>query len=461
MTILYFVMALGILVFVHEFGHFIAAKKQGIGVEKFSLGFGPRLFSFQRGETTYMVSALPLGGYVKLHGEDPNAEGARTEEAKREEAEDPKSYSARPLHQRVLVVSAGPLMNLLLAGVLMPVIFMIGRMEPLYMDQRPVVVGVRGGSPADKIGLKKGDEILEINGEAPETWKDFMDYVLLHGDEEASLVFKRQGATLTRSVKIGKSENHAGFLGIEPSWFLGNEPIIDEVSPGSPAAESGILSGDEVLGINGSSVESWTDMSEKVGAGGGKRIEVRVRRGKEDHTVFLTPQFDEGTKRWRMGVQKDTARLKEHFVQKKYGFGEAIVEGTRENIKLSGLTLSVLGRLVTFNLSYKTLGGPIRIAQASSMAAKSGLSDFLYFLAFLSLQLGILNFLPFPVLDGGHLLFFGIETVIRRPVSVRLRGYAEQAGFVLLISLMLLVTLNDVDSVWGFRQILEKIGNLF
>lgn len=451
MTILYFIIALGVLVFIHEFGHFIVAKKQGIGVEKFSMGFGPKLFGWTRGETTYMVSLLPFGGYVKLRGEDPE-----------EGAEGKDSYSARPIWQRSLVVFAGPAMNLVLAFVLMPLIFMLGRTEPIFLDQKPVVVGIRKDSPAEKISLKKGDQILSVDGKVFEKWKDLLDYIILHADQLVEMKIGRGDELLTKTVVIGKSpETHAGFLGIEPGYFIGNEPVIDEVSPESPAQVSGLKPGDEVFQIDSVPVESWTDMSDQVSASAGNKLAITVRRSGKILTVFLVPRYDESMKKWLIGVKKDTEKRGEAFVQKKYGFGEAIIQGTQENLKLAGLTLSVLGRLVTANLSYKALGGPIRIAQASAMAAKSGLSDFLYFLCFLSIQLGVLNLLPFPVLDGGHLLFFGIETIQKKPVSARVRGWAEQVGFVLLITLMILVTFNDVQNLWNVSQLLERIRHIF
>lgn len=452
MTILYFIIALGVLVFVHEFGHFIAAKKQGIGVEKFSLGFGPKLFSFTKGETTYLVSALPFGGYVKLKGEDPDAEDAK----------DPKAYSAHPMYQKFLVVFAGPLMNLVLAFLIMPIVFMVGRLEPVYLDQKPVVIGVRLDSPAEKVGLKKGDMILEINQKTMENWKDVLDFVLVHPEEEVILKINRGGDVLSREAVIGKSlDTHAGTLGVEPSYFIGNDPVVDRVAPEGPAAQAGVKPGDEVVEINGIPIQTWTDMSERVGESGGKKLALTLKRDQKKVTVSLAPRYDQAHEKWLMGVEKDLGKAQESFVRKKYPFQEAMTRGIRENVKLSGLTLSVLGRLVTFKLSYKTLGGPIRIAQASAMAAKSGLSDFLYFLAFLSLQLGVLNLLPLPVLDGGHILFFGIEAVSGRPVSAKARQIAEQVGFVLLISLMLLVTLNDVNSIWGVGQMIEKLRHLF
>ncbi len=452
MTILYFVIALGLLVFIHEFGHFLAAKKQGIGVEKFSIGFGPKLFGWTRGETTYMVSALPFGGYVKLHGEDPADS----------DASDPRSYAARPVLHRIAVVFAGPFMNLVLALLLMPLVFLIGRMEPAFLDQKPVVIGILENSPAEKIGLKKGDEILRIDGQETSTWKGFLDTVLLHGGSEVELQFKRGDEILSRRMTVEESaEHHAGTSGIEPTYFIGNDPVIDGVAPGSSAAAAGIHKGDRVVKINQAPITTWTEMSEKIGAGEGKKVEVTVKRGTETFTLSLAPRYDESLKKWLIGVQKDTTQEGLGFVRKQYPFGEAIKKGVEEDIKLTGLTFTVLGRLVTGRLSYKTLGGPIRIAQASAMAAKTGLSNFIYFLAFLSLQLGVLNLLPMPALDGGHLLFFAIEGIQRKPLSMRIRLWMEQAGFILLISLMLLVSLNDVESIWGFRHILDSIKHLF
>ncbi|MBI3541434.1 MAG: RIP metalloprotease RseP [Deltaproteobacteria bacterium] len=453
MTIVYFVIALGLLVFIHEFGHFIAAKKQGIGVEKFSIGFGPKLFSYQGKETTYMVSLLPFGGYVKLRGEDPAEENATT---------DKSSYSARPIGHRFGVVFAGPFMNLLLALFLMPIVFMIGRTEPAFLSQKPVVIGVKSDSPAEMAGLSKGDEILEIANHPTSTWEDLIHFVMIHGKEEVALKVKRGESVLPMKLTLSEqAELHTGSMGIEPTYFIGNEAIIDEVAPGSVAAAAGLMAGDEVVRINDSPIQGWIEMTERVDAAKGKSLMVTVRRRAEIQTVLLTPRYDEGLKRWLMGIRKNSDKKTDAFVVKKYPLGEAVVRGAKENLKLTDLTFSVLGRLVTLKLSYKTLGGPIRIAQASAMAAKSGLADFIYFLSFLSLQLGLLNFLPIPALDGGHLLFFGIEKITRRPTSMRLRQTIEQIGFFLLISLMLAVTLNDVNSVWGFAHLLEKIKHIF
>jgi regulator of sigma E protease len=277
------------------------------------------------------------------------------------------------------------------------------------------------------------------------------------------LLVRHDGQESSHKVIIAESpETHAGTLGIEPTYFIGNEPVVDEVSAGSPAEEGGLKAGDKILQINQVPIETWTEMTDQVGASEGQKLAVVVKRGEELINVFVVPRYDDSLKKWLLGIKKDTQKAEGGAFQKRrYGFGEAVTHGIEENWKLGKLTFSVLGRLVTLKLSYKTLGGPIRIAQASALAAKSGLSDFLYFLCFLSLQLGILNLLPLPVLDGGHLLFFSIEAIRRKPVSLKVRMVIEQAGFFLLITLMVLVTLNDVQNIWNVGKFFEKIKSLF
>ena len=478
MTIVYFILSLGILVSIHEFGHFIMAKIQGIGVEIFSIGFGPKIFSFKRswrGETEYRISILPLGGYVKLHGDDSESPQDAPDSKEKKTVKDPASYSERPILHRFPIVFAGPFMNLLLAFLIMPVVFLLGRYEPAFLGQKPVIMKILPHSAAEKAGLQKGDEILSIDSlstsrpeQAPTkmTWKTVLDETILKSNQEITLHLKRGHETLSQKLVVEESPStHTGLLGIEPMLFIGNDPVIDEVSPDSPAEKAGLKPGDKVLSIDGTPIETWTAMSDQVSLSGGKPIAIEILRGDRTLTLSVTPKLDESSSesrgRWLMGVRKSNEGNKGDLILKKYSLKEALVEGSKENIKLAGLTLSVLKQLVTAQLSYKTLGGPIRIAQASAMAAKSGLSDFLYFLAFLSMQLGVLNLLPIPALDGGHLLFFGIEAVTRRPPSPRVRSIIEQTGFFALLSLMLLVTLNDVNSVWGFRNLLNKIVHLF
>ncbi|MDO8461628.1 MAG: RIP metalloprotease RseP [Deltaproteobacteria bacterium] len=452
MTIIYFVVALGLLVFVHEFGHFLVAKLSGIRVEKFSLGFGPKLIGFRRGETDYRLSLLPLGGYVKLSGEDPDSP----------EADQPNSYSHKSIFQRLGVVVAGPFMNLLLAFVFMAVVFFIGKMEPAYLDQKPVVLGVAHDSPAASAGLEKGDEILQINGQSYTTWRNLIDQILLHPGDSFDLVIRRGDQLLEKKVALSTHQaTGSGFLGIEPGLFIGNDPVVDEVVPEGPAAQAGLVQGDRVISVSGAPIETWTEMSEKISASEGKPIALSLKRGEMVQEKVVSAQYDKEGKRWFIGIRKDSEKTGAPQVLKKYPLGQAIKMGALENLKLTDITFGVLGRLVTFQLSYKALGGPIRIAQGAAMAAESGISYFLYFVAFLSLQLGILNILPIPVLDGGHVVYLLAEKIIRRPVSMRVRAIADQTGMVLLILLMVLVTFNDINSVWGVSHLFEKMKSIF
>ncbi len=450
MTILYFIIALGVLIFIHELGHFIIAKRAGVYVEVFSLGFGPRILGFRKGETLYQVSLLPLGGYVKMKGEDPSSE----------EAADPRSFSQKSLKARFAVVFAGPLMNLLLALLIMPVVFMMGRPVPAYLDKAPVVQGVLVDSPAEKLGLQSGDKILTVAGEETSTWSDLMRAVLLRPDSEVVVEWDRQGKLVAETVRIRtRGKANTAYLGVEPPHLAAESTRIDDVTPNGPAASASLQAGDEVVAINNEPISSWSKMSERVQDSKGEALTVEVKRGGETVVVTLKPEFNEGMERYLLGIQK-SAGIGESVIRK-YPFGEAIIEGTKENLRLVGLTFRVVGRLITFQLSYKSLGGPIRIAQASASAAQSGVAAFLFFMAFLSVQLGILNLLPIPVLDGGHLFFMGIEAIRRKPVSQRVQGIAIQVGLFVLLFLMLIVTVNDIDMVWGFREMFDKVRSIF
>ncbi len=448
MTFLYFLIALGVLIFVHELGHFILAKRQGVKVEEFSLGFGPRIIGVRKGETDYRISALPLGGYVKMLGEDPDDEKG---------ADDQRSFAKKSVWQRVKIVAAGPLMNLVFSLAVMPLVFFIGRSEPVFLREKPVVPGVRSESPAEMAGLRKNDLILAIDGKQVKDWEDVLNKFILSPNGHLNLTIERGSKTFDQDVAVTEMpEIRGGYVGIEPMLFLGNEAVIDNVAPGGPAETAGIKKGDRVISVNGRPVGDWLGLSELVSKSGGEETRLEVMRGEEKLSLTVKPLYNEEAKRWLIGIVKDRqSGLPMEIVR--LGLFDSIVEGTKENVKLVGLTFTVLGRLFTGGISYKVLGGPVIIAKASAAAAASGISNFLYFLAFLSLQLSIINILPIPVLDGGHLLFFGIEAVRRKPLSVKVRQYATQAGFFLLIGFMLLVTWNDLESVFGLKSLIKKL----
>lgn len=447
MTIVYFIIALGILIFVHELGHFIMAKRAGIFVETFSLGFGPRLVGFKCGDTDYRISLLPFGGYVNMRGEEPADE----------KAGDPQSFAVKSVWARVKVIVWGPLMNLILCLVFMPIVFMIGRQEPVFLREAPVLMDVRAGSPAADAGLMKGDTVVALDGKEISTWEDVLNRVLLEPNANIKFDLKRNGELIEKEIKVsGMPEMRGGYIGIEPMLFYGNEAVVGGVSASGAAAKAGIKGGDKVISFAGKEIKDWVGLSETIGRSGASEQNIVIERGGEKLSLRVQPEFNKDFGRYVIGIMQDT-KNGVPMVIRKLSFADAIVAGTKENIKLARLTFDVLKKLVTLKLSYKVLGGPIIIAKVSAAAAASGLSDFIYFLAFLSLQLGILNLMPVPVLDGGFLVFLGIEAIIRRPLSVKIRNIATQVGFVALISFMLLVTYNDIDKVWGIREIINKI----
>ncbi|UCD83640.1 MAG: RIP metalloprotease RseP [Deltaproteobacteria bacterium] len=437
-TFISFIFVLGILIFIHELGHFLLAKRIGVEVEKFSLGFGPRLVGVRRGETDYVISALPLGGYVKLRGEDPGEELTN----------DPRELNSRSIGERLWIFGAGSLMNLILPFMLMPIVYLIGIQMPSYLDKEPLIGWVMEDSPAENSGLRPGDEIISINGEGIETWEELRTTIMANPGQELLIELKRGKQVIQRSLVSERDpENGTGSVGIVPPM----RPIIGEVSPGYPAEEAGLREGDMITAIDGRQVSHWVEMSQIIRGNPDKELSFLISRGEGQFTADIRPKFNEEAGVGLIGI----ARYQETTL-KKYKPLPAVVEGCKRVFVLFKLTFVVIGKLFTLNLSIKSLGGPIMIAQVASQAARSGFTDLLALMAFLSLQLGILNLLPIPVLDGGHLLFLGIESVLGRPVSIRRREIAQQIGVFLLISLMAVVFYNDILRTWG-----EDISRLF
>ncbi len=465
MTIFYFIIGLGLLIFVHELGHFLFAKFSGIRVERFSLGFGPHIGK-KIGETEYCISALPLGGYVKMSGQEDFEEGEIVP------LDDPRAFSSKSIWIRLGVVLAGPGMNLVLPFLLMPLVFMVGRQEPKYLRQAPVVLGVQEQSPAEKSGLQKGDVLQSINGKPVAHWREVLNQMSSPGGTVLQLEIQRQGQTLKKELTLSVGKEGVGnFSGIEPTLFYDVDPIIGGFGENSPAKAAGMKEEDWVVAVSHQPIRDWNQMSERVNASGGKPLVFTVKRKSGELDLTITPMLNESSpwlqltyalnapKRYLIGVAK--GMNPEHYEKIRYGFVEAIEKGIHENMVLFGMTFRVLKDLVTLKASVKELGGPIRIAEISAKAAEQGVGNFLFLLAFLSIQLGVLNLLPVPVLDGGHVAFMVYEGVARKPLSMKKRLIAQQVGMVLLLTLMVFVTFNDINSVWGFKQIFESVKGWF
>lgn len=425
-TILAFVFVLGVMIFFHELGHFLVAKKIGVRVEKFSLGFGPKLVGFKKGETEYLVSAFPLGGYVKMTGENPDEETTGAE----------YEFSSRTVAERAGIVTAGPGMNLILAFLFLSFVFMLGRQIPQYLTLKPVIGWVENGSLAQQVGLEVGDLIKKINSQPVTTWEEVFTTLATNPQGEFRFDIDRGGTLFTKTIPAQKAgEAEAASLGIAQY----TPPKVGGVTPGFPAEKAGLEVGDEITRIDDTPIDHWITLSEIIHASKDKNLRLEVLRDGRKFEVMVTPQYSPANDISLIGISAYT-----EMVIRKYNFLESFGQGFSEMGRLLYMTMDFLWKLINGAASPQNLGGPIMIAKFAGTAAESGASDLLYFMGFLSLQLGILNLFPIPILDGGHLVFFLYETIRRKPLSLKKQEIAQQVGMLLLILLMSYVIYNDI-----------------
>ncbi len=426
-TVISFVVVLGILIFIHELGHFAMAKLCGVGVEKFSLGFGPKIAGFKTGETEYRLSLLPLGGYVKMVGE---SQDETVSDADRE-----RSFTHKPIYKRAAIVVSGPVMNLILAVILMPIIYIIGIQVPVYLEGKPVVGYVEEGSAAWKAGIRKGDLLREVNGKSVKNWEALTGIILASPGNIVSIRIDREGKYLeTELLLTAASDGLKDMGGLYPPM----RPVIGAVSKGYPADKAGLQTGDTILSIDGIEVSHWLEVHNMI-KGDGREKSIILERNGDIREVAIRPRWEKGVGGYLIGISP----MQESII-KRYGLSESIEKGVKKSMDLMVLVFIIMKKLFLGELSIKTLGGPIMIAQVAGQAAETGTSAILSLMAFLSLQLGILNLFPFPVLDGGHLLFFGIEGLRGRPLNEKTMVIIQQVGIALLILLMVVVTYNDI-----------------
>jgi len=420
MTFVYFLIVIGILVFVHEFGHFIMAKRAGVRVEKFSLGMGPKLFGFKKGDTEYVLSALPLGGYVKMAGENPDEDPTGA----------PDEFQSKTVWQRAMIAVTGPLTNIVLAFIIMPLVFMVGT-----YSEGPAKVGyVEKGSPAERAGFMAGDVIGEINGRSISDWTKALTLIAVNPDTDVTVNIERQGEKKTMTLR----PELATELKIGTSGLVPDMPAeIGKLKPGFPAEQAGVMVNDKIIAIDGKTIYHWIQFSTLVRDSKGSKLTLTLERNGKRMEKIVTPKEDGG--RQVIGVEP-VMRL----VFKKYGFFESLRLGFDKTIESVDLTFITLKKLITFDLSIKTLGGPVMIAQMSGQAAAAGLSAFLSLLAMISISLGVLNLLPIPVLDGGMILFLVIEAIRKKPLSRKVMEVSQSIGAGLLITLIAVVSYNDV-----------------
>lgn len=435
-TTLAFLFVLGVLVFVHELGHFLAAKRVGIRVLKFQLGFNPTILRFRRGDTEYGIGALPLGGYVKMAGE--TSEDERTGR--------PDEFLSKTKWQRFQVLIAGPAMNILLAVVVLAGVLYRGINLPIYEDQPPVVGVVAEGSPAAKAGIVPGDRITAVAGSRVDTWRDFLIAVGSRPNREIPISFLHNGIETTRqatTTAAAGSRFEIGEIGVFPDVH----PHVPIVYPGEPAEHAGIKAGDVILAIDGVPITFGWQLTDVIAKNPEKPITVSVMREDGRHEIQATPGR-RGDRGW-LGIS-----IAEATRSIKPGVFEAISMSVQQNIETSGLIFQTLKGLLTRETSPKQILGPVGIAQLSGEYAAISWIALLGLMANLSLNLGLVNLLPIPVLDGGHIFIMFLEGVARRDFSIRVKEKMLIAGFVVLMMLMVTVIYNDLTRIGWIERLM-------
>jgi regulator of sigma E protease len=435
-TLLAFLFVLGVLIFVHELGHFLAARRHGVRVLTFSLGFGPKVLKVKRGDTEYCISAVPLGGYVKMAGENP---------------EDPRSgqpdeFLSKTKWQRFQILFAGPAMNIILAVVVTAfVLAMQGVRIPIYADEPALIGSVVPGSPAEKADLRSGDRIVTIAGDTIATWKDLDIAIgIRRPNRDLSVTAIRNGQTITTTVRpVAEGKYELTEIGVLPDA----NPLITRVIAGERAEQAGLKPGDIILAVNGARMATRPQLIDVISKNGGKPIQVTVRRGDGEVTVTATPE-QRGNRGW-LGVE-----LSEPTKSFTPGPFEAVKLSVEHNIESSGLIFRTLAGLFTGETSVRQLQGPVGIAQLSGESAQEGFITLLSLMAMLSINLGILNLMPVPVLDGGHILIMALEGIARRDFSMQVKEKMLLAGFVVLMMLMVTVIYNDLTRISWIERLM-------
>lgn len=423
MNIIFVFLVFQFLIFIHELGHFLAAKKFGVAVEEFSLGIPPRIISKKIKETLYVLSLLPIGGYVKIKGFIQN-----------ENSTEPDNYSSKTIWQRSVIIFSGPLFNLILSFLLLTIVFLIGIERPITNEISPLVGKLDATSIAAQSGLQKGDIILRIANKKVTTWQELELQIFQNiGKKAVILTVEREDRIFDLTFpapKINISYGLAPFL----------NPIVGQVVAGSVAEKVGIKKGDLIISINDESVTEWSDISATLNKSNNdeaKDFSILLKRNAHTQEVLFQPSWNESTQKWVLGVGLPT-------IKKNY----SLLGSLQKSIKTIGsnitATFSFIGKLILGRTSSEALGGPIMIATVISRSIQSSFIDLLYITAFISLQLAIFNLLPIPALDGGHLLLLLFEKIKGKAPSVKFRKNFQTVGFMLLLGLIIFVTTQDI-----------------
>jgi regulator of sigma E protease len=431
---------LGFMILIHEFGHYAAAKFFKVRVEVFSIGFGTRLGGFRKGETDYRISAIPLGGYVKMAGENPMDE--RTG--------DPGEFLSHPRWQRFIIAVAGPAMNILLAVGLLTGVYMIRYEHAIYLDKPAVIGWVLPDTPAAKAGIERGDRIKEIDGVENPTWEQVIPKVALSPNQTVSVTIERDGQQLQKTlVPEPTGLEQYGSMG----WLEESPTIVTELDPGMPAEKAGVKVGDVIDAVNGQKVHHISEMVTMLQDTKDQTVEVTVLRNGQRLTFPLKPELTDSEgggrrPRYRVGIHSEPTTVS------RLPFAAAVTKSVEVNERSSFLILELIKKMVMRKISMRQVEGPIGIGGAVGRAAsEKGWMPLLEITAAISLNLGIFNLLPIPILDGGVILLLLVESLIRRDISLPIKERIYQAAFVFLVLFAVMVIYNDlVKTLPGLAQ---------
>jgi regulator of sigma E protease len=431
-SIWWFLILIGVMILIHELGHYWAARFFDVRVDAFSFGFGPRLFGFRKGETDFRFSLILFGGYVKMAGQEPGDENAN----------DPRSFMTKPRWQRLIISFAGPFMNMVLAVGLLAGLYMV-HYEKLPNRPDPIIGYVLPDGAAAKAGLREGDQVVQIDNKVDPTWEDIAMHEMATAGHQIDVWVVRDGQRQHETVKpASDAKSGAGVAG----WAESSQIEIVSVVSGMDAQRAGLRHGDILMSVNGQPIRSTYKLHDIINGLAGKPVTLVYERNGQQHEVVVTPAKKnlEGTEQWMIGVS-----LEPKLVITQLSFPEAVSESVHQNVKYAGLIYTMLRGIIEHKMSARSLSGPIGIAQMSGEMAREGAIPFFGLMAMVSLNLAVVNLLPIPIMDGGVILLLLIEMFMRRDLSLRVKETVFKLGFVFLMVVMAFVIYNDISKLAG------------
>lgn len=423
-----FIFVLGVMVVFHELGHYLAARYFKVRVESFAFGFGPRLFGFKHGGTDFKVCLLPLGGYVKMAGESFAVNTG-----------DPDELAAKPRWQRFIIMAMGPVFNFILAIALLAGLYMHSFERPAFLEAQPRIEHVQADTGAAEAGLQPGDLIRSLDGQAVETWQDVEIAAALTLNRTVPVEAERDGKLQTFQVFIAESSGNEGISYV--GWGGGYDVILRKIENGSPSDTAGLQSGDLLRRMDGRDIRSTSQVVELIQAAAGEPLQMEIERGGEARAFAVTPEYSEIAGAWRIGVE---LFANWRMIESQLNFSEAFAQSIETNARACGLIFRLVGGLFSGAVSPRMLSGPIGIYEYSKEAADAGFTSLIELMALISMQLGIFNLFPIPILDGGQMLLLSVEGAMRRDVSLAVKERIIQVGLVLIVLLFGFVMYNDL-----------------